>query len=230
MARHRESYETTNGPIDVDVALAWRTRAYRSGAQPAIDSFVNLARTRDHGSHVDGLFDGIHAFIGGRPRKTSRQGLVAAVGVVLADVKFGNPTRDRRATPEVRGPVADATRKALVAWGDDSSLVSSLGRGMVCSRWAVSRERLPRKGSVMWQAKFDLPEVDRDRARTLIATIEQRLASDTIELRAAWRELVALLAFEQRAEARACPNCRRLSRVAAKRCAYCWHTLEPRSL
>jgi hypothetical protein len=82
----------------------------------------------------------------------------------------------------------------------------------------------------MWQAKFDLPDDDRDRARTLIATIEQRLASDTIELRAAWRELVTLLAIEQRVETRACHNCRRLSRIAAKRCAYCWHTLEPSSL
>jgi hypothetical protein len=82
----------------------------------------------------------------------------------------------------------------------------------------------------MWQAKFDLPDDERDRARTLIATIEQRLASDTAELRAAWRELVALLAIEQRAETRACHNCRRLSCVAAKRCAYCWHTLEPRSM
>jgi hypothetical protein len=80
----------------------------------------------------------------------------------------------------------------------------------------------------MWQSKSDLSDVDRDRVRALIATIEQHLASDTDEPRAAWRELVTLLAIEQRVETRACQNCRRLSRVAAKRCAYCWHTLKPR--
>lgn len=80
----------------------------------------------------------------------------------------------------------------------------------------------------MGQGKFDLSDVDRDRARALIATIEQRLAADTDEVRVAWRELVTLLAIEQRVETRACQNCRRLSRVTVKRCAYCWHALKPR--
>jgi hypothetical protein len=90
----------------------------------------------------------------------------------------------------------------------------------------VESGALATDGLFMWQGKFDL--TDRDRARALIATIEQRLASDTDELRAAWRELVTLLAIDQRAETRACQNCRRLSRVTVKRCAYCWHELKPR--
>jgi DNA gyrase subunit B len=114
VARHRESYETAGGPIDVEVALAWRPEQWQD--EPAIDSFVNLARTREHGSHVQGLLDGVHAFVGGRSTSAGRRGLVGAVAVVLADVRYGIPTKDRLETPEARGPVADATRKALAAW------------------------------------------------------------------------------------------------------------------
>lgn len=111
VAHHRGSHETRNGPIDVEVALAWR-----DPSEPAFTSFVNYARTPGHGSHVDGLIDGVHAFLGGRRATASLEGLTAAVAVVLADVKYGNPTKDRLDTLEARGPAAEATRAALAAW------------------------------------------------------------------------------------------------------------------
>ena len=39
-----------------------------------------------------------------------------SVDIVLADVHFGNPTREKLTTPEVREPVAIATQAALDAW------------------------------------------------------------------------------------------------------------------
>lgn len=120
VASLRALYDTAKGPIDVEIALAWGGVNGSVGGQPKpeIDSFVNLQRTRGDGRHVDGLLDGIAAFLGGKRRKIHLHGLVAVVAVVLADVKFGNPTRDRLDTPEARAPVADATRRALAAWAD----------------------------------------------------------------------------------------------------------------
>ena len=108
---HAGTYETASGPVDVAVALAWRTSEY---ARASIDSFVNLERTPEHGSHVDGLRDGVRAFFGDHAEAWLAK-LVAAVSVVLADVKYGSPTKDRLASPAVREPVAQATRASLAS-------------------------------------------------------------------------------------------------------------------
>jgi DNA gyrase subunit B len=109
VAQHRGTYETPGGPVDVEVALAWRTVPGYDEGKARIDSFVNLQRSREGGTHVDGMLDGIARAHG----EVERRGLVAAVSVVLADVKFGNPSRDRLVTPEVREIVAQATAAAL---------------------------------------------------------------------------------------------------------------------
>jgi DNA gyrase subunit B len=115
VARYSGTFETPSGPIDVDVAIAWAaTEMWRRDA--VIDSFVNLYRTREHGVHVEGLLDGICTFRRTRSRKAVRLDLVAAVSVVLTDVKFGNPSKDRLDSPEARAPVAEATKRALDAW------------------------------------------------------------------------------------------------------------------
>lgn len=75
---------------------------------PSLDSFVNLARTPEHGSHADGLLDGIRSFFGATVEGRIA-GLVAAVAVVLADVHYGSPEKNRLETNEARAPVADAT-------------------------------------------------------------------------------------------------------------------------
>jgi DNA gyrase/topoisomerase IV subunit B len=124
VAHSRESYETTKGPIEVEVALTWRTSQFRQEADPVIHSFVNLGRTRGDGSHVDGMLDGIRAFLGGGHRAANAKGLVAAVSVILADVIYGSPTKDRLDTPEAREPVAEATQKALAAWAIAHPLVA----------------------------------------------------------------------------------------------------------
>ncbi|MBC7977259.1 MAG: hypothetical protein H7138_19965 [Myxococcales bacterium] len=113
VACHRGSYDTAQGPIDVEVALAWR---FGANEPPMIDSFVNLARTRADGTHVKGLLDGVHAFLGAGRRPSNALGLVALVSVVLTDVLYGNPTKDRLDSPEARAPVREAVNTALEAW------------------------------------------------------------------------------------------------------------------
>lgn len=111
VASARRDVVTPDGPLTVDVALAWES----CRADPVIESFVNYQRSGHHGTHVDGLYDGIRRVFGGT-RTANGSGLVAAVAVVLADVHWGSPTKDRLLTPSVRKPVADVTAAALQAW------------------------------------------------------------------------------------------------------------------
>ena len=114
VAHRRGTYETPSGPIEVEVALAWRDGDPRWLGAAMIDSFVNFDRTREHGQHVTGLRDGVRAFL---PKTTGRmEGLFAAVAVVLGDVKYGKPSRDRLDNVEARPAVAEATRVALTEW------------------------------------------------------------------------------------------------------------------
>jgi DNA gyrase subunit B len=115
VATHRASYTVKGEPIDVDVALAWRRSPGHVNREAAIDSFVNLARTRRHGTHVDGLLEGVRTFLGGR-REATTAGLVAAVSVVLADVKYGEPDKSRLESMDAREPVETATQAALEDW------------------------------------------------------------------------------------------------------------------
>jgi DNA gyrase/topoisomerase IV subunit B len=116
VATHRASFETPAGPIDVEVALAWLSMQWHASAAPVFHSFVNLERSASHGTHVDGLIDGITAFFGRGRRQHLVAGAVAAVAVVLSDVKWGNPRHDRLDSPEARAPVAEAVHIALTAW------------------------------------------------------------------------------------------------------------------
>jgi DNA gyrase/topoisomerase IV subunit B len=116
VVHHRATCATPSGPIDIEVAVAWRPEPSRHGVGPQVDSFVNLRRSRGGGVHVAALLAGIGAFVGVRPQERSRHGLVAAVSVVLADVLYGNPTRDELVSPDVREPVTATTLAALRAW------------------------------------------------------------------------------------------------------------------
>lgn len=83
----------------------------------------------------------------------------------------------------------------------------------------------------MWQAKYELPDTERDRLLSLIATIEDKLApdgpTDVAPLRAAFTELIGILAVGDPTPSHACPHCKRLSRLGASRCSHCWLTLDP---
>ena len=116
VATHQASFETPAGPIDVEVALTWLSMQWHANAAPVFHSFVNFERSQSHGTHVDGLIDGITAFLGRGRRQRLVAGVVAAVAVVLSDVKWGNPRHDRLDSPQARAPVAEATRIALTAW------------------------------------------------------------------------------------------------------------------
>lgn len=144
MASYRGSFDTPSGPIDVEVALAWRMVQGGYNASPKFDSFVNLERSASHGTHVDGLIDGIAAFLGGKRRRPDADGVVAAVAVVLSDVKWGNPRHDKLESPEARVPVAEATHRALACWAKANPEAADALRKH--KRAALSRQR-PDRGS-----------------------------------------------------------------------------------
>jgi len=90
-------------------------------------------------------------------------------------------------------------------------------------RWCVGT--VPSKESFMWQAKFDLPDVKRDRLLALIETIDAGLASGDATVRSAFTELVEILSIGEATSSQVCPGCKRESRTGASRCAYCWKSL-----
>lgn len=118
VATHHASFDTPAGPIAVEVALTWLSMQWHANDAPVLHSFVNLERSDSHGTHVDGLIDGITAFFGRGRRQHLVSGVVAAVAVVLSDVTWGNPRHGRLDSPHARAPVAEATRIALTAWAD----------------------------------------------------------------------------------------------------------------
>jgi DNA gyrase/topoisomerase IV subunit B len=75
-----------------------------------------MERTRDHGTHGEGLLDGLRSFFPRKGAAARREGLVAAVAVILSDVKWGTPVRDKLVTPEARPAVKQVTLAALRAW------------------------------------------------------------------------------------------------------------------
>ena len=86
----------------------------------------------------------------------------------------------------------------------------------------------------MWQSKFDLPDTESDRVRSLIATIDAELAGLERAPRAdgagdplvlAWKELTTLLAIDPAPTTQNCPTCGKMSRSAATRCVHCWASL-----
>jgi hypothetical protein len=65
--------------------------------------------------------------------------------------------------------------------------------------------------------------------RAVVAVIDQELVQvpPTPALRAAWDELVSVLALGPAPETRECPVCHSIGMRAASRCGYCWAALEP---
>jgi len=65
--------------------------------------------------------------------------------------------------------------------------------------------------------------------RTIVATIDQELvqAPPTPALRAAWNELIAVLALGPAPQTRQCPACNGIGMRAASRCGHCWAALAP---
>jgi DNA gyrase subunit B len=115
------SYALTQftGDIRVDLAFAWN----RDGA-PIVHSFVNLNRTVEDGSHVDGVWRGFQEYARTMksPARSVRHvreavgcGLVMVVDVAMLDPRFGAPTRDQLRNPEAANAVRAALRACLDA-------------------------------------------------------------------------------------------------------------------
>ncbi|HVK88425.1 MAG TPA: hypothetical protein VM513_30105 [Kofleriaceae bacterium] len=65
--------------------------------------------------------------------------------------------------------------------------------------------------------------------RAIVDAIEREIeqAPPTAALRAAWAELVAVLALGSAPPTRECPACHGIGMRAASRCSHCWAALAP---
>jgi len=65
--------------------------------------------------------------------------------------------------------------------------------------------------------------------RAIVAVIDQEIVKEsaTPALRAAWAELVGVLALGPAPQTRECPACHGIGMRAASRCGQCWAALSP---
>lgn len=126
--------------IRVDAVLAWRN----DDAPPVVESYANVERTSEGGTHVAGLLEGLALGLldvepdwpGLTPtwaRTIVTTGLAAVVRVTLADPSFAGPTRDKLDTREVGKVVSQVVRKAFVA--------AFRGEEAMRGRWRRGRRR-----------------------------------------------------------------------------------------
>ena len=96
----------------LEAAIMWRTDGMK------IESFANLERTREGGSHVDGLLDGIkdgYRLVEEQSHRQPTSGLHAAIHVKMTKgPSYYGPTKERLAEPGLRGHVRSAVRRAIV--------------------------------------------------------------------------------------------------------------------
>ncbi len=112
-----ESSDSDSPPVSVNVALRWSSDMYTE----TIISFTNNIRTKDGGSHVDGLKSSITRTVNAVAKKLGkvkdgqpnlpgefiREGLTAIVSVKVVEPEFEGQTKGRLGNPEVR-PAVDA--------------------------------------------------------------------------------------------------------------------------
>lgn len=111
--------------VRIEAVAMWTSRL-----DTRVESFANVCRTTDGGTHVAGLLRGLVqgarqskalAIDGKRAEDIERAiglGLRAVVCVRLADPAYARPTRDRLATLEVSDAVAKCVAPAFAAWLD----------------------------------------------------------------------------------------------------------------
>ena len=113
----------TLGQINVEIAAVWNPSRVAS-----VDSFANIERTSDGGTHVRGFRSGLLSGLkraapdlctGHRARELNRvlgNGLVAVVCVRLRDPTYGQPTKARLVTPEAFRVVMRCTADAFAEY------------------------------------------------------------------------------------------------------------------
>jgi len=147
----------------VEIALCWT-----GSTSERILSFVNGIRTRDGGTHEQGVKEaitkGLRSYLdthGKVPRGLTlgadevREGLVALVSVFVAEPQFQGQTKDRLNNPEVRGVLDTLVRGALESWlhthpslGESiSQRVVQAAKARAAARSAAQRVRARRKPS-----------------------------------------------------------------------------------
>ncbi|APR75367.1 DNA gyrase subunit B [Minicystis rosea] len=112
-----------SGDINVEAAMTWGHH-YRT----SIESFANIERTTEGGTHVkglvEGLVDGLRAFLpderlgkdNARVRNAVRERLEAVVCVRLQDPNYGAPTKDELVTPRAVDAVRTVVAPAFTAF------------------------------------------------------------------------------------------------------------------
>lgn len=73
------------------------------------------------------------------------------------------------------------------------------------------------------------PDTAVTKLRSIVNAIDQEILAvpPTAVLRAAWAELVQVLALGPAPQTRECPACHSVGMLAASRCGHCWVALEP---
>lgn len=110
------------GEIRVEAAIEWRQCRWST-----VESYANIERTTEGGTHVHGLVEGLAAGLREavpawkkRPKKevteAVNRGLHAIVCVRLHDPTYGEPTKSRLVTPEAQSAVSSAVRAAFAAF------------------------------------------------------------------------------------------------------------------
>jgi DNA gyrase/topoisomerase IV subunit B len=110
------------GEIRVEAAVEWLPCPWST-----VESYANVERTTDGGTHVQGLVEGLAEALGdaapawktrpkkGRAEAVSR-GLHAIVCVRLNDPTYDAPTKSRLVTPEAKSAVSSAVRAAFASF------------------------------------------------------------------------------------------------------------------
>jgi DNA gyrase/topoisomerase IV subunit B len=115
------------GEIRVEAAVEWLTSPW-----PTVESYANIERTTDDGTHVEGLVQGLARALRDtvpawkdRPKKKATEavwrGLHAVVCVRLQDPTYDSPTKSRLVNPEAKSAVSSAVRGAFTEFAQGNA-------------------------------------------------------------------------------------------------------------
>jgi DNA gyrase subunit B len=110
---------TAHDGVDIDVAIAWHA------GPPSIKGFVNCSPSID-GVHRAAMRTATHAVVARRfrrgriARSRIERNMLAVVHVMLADPRFGSPTREWLQNPEVGEAVRTVVERELARHFDEA--------------------------------------------------------------------------------------------------------------
>jgi len=156
--------EPPPAPVAIDAALRFSADTYNE----QILSFVNNIRTRDGGTHVEGLKSCLTRALNQAARRAGklkdgdanlageyvREGLTAVIGVSVAEPEFEGQTKGRLGNPEVRPAVASALGGELGRFLDFNpnilaAVVENAGRAQAAALAAKAAREVVRKKTLL---------------------------------------------------------------------------------